>query len=498
MKQNKQIEYEEEIEEQEEELSLEQKKALLKPGQKLNKKGEIDTRTPKERRDGLIKRICTRLVEDDHVRRMRGLREVKGILKNDLALSEIDMLKLWKGLFMLVWATDGPVVQDQVNEEVADLLLLNKNPAFNIELIRTFYITVDENWSRIDYFRLDKYLSLVRKVTKRAFQILKNIRTIEGVEEEEKEGEEEQEEEEKEETEEQKEQRLLLEKVIGLLVEALKTTVLNPVRDDLTNGLVLHMSDIYLVELYHVTNGQIEPAHLNRLLLPFINFIARSPDDRAIKRIRERVFQRLLTTYSPFGETDPWMLDEIEYIDDNGDKIPQIFPVEFDVLAKLFFKVAASKSIEDHNRKALHLLRQKCEEASKKLKDLEADADNILDDDEFEQFGEDDEEEGEEELEEELEEGDEDEDQEIGEEDLEDMIEEEVVEKDEKKRKMQQDLEDFDDDEIELSDDDDQENNPIGNNQSYNKNKKPTRKQMNKKIMKLGNRAFSIDKRKRK
>ncbi|KAI0095550.1 Nop52-domain-containing protein [Hypoxylon sp. NC0597] len=84
-------------------------------------------------------------------------------------LTELDHLKLWKGLFYSVWMCDRPVPQQKLCTELADLLFVLPAPkddecAVVIPFLRAFWATLAREWTAIDVLRMEKYLLLVRRV----------------------------------------------------------------------------------------------------------------------------------------------------------------------------------------------------------------------------------------------------------------------------------------------------------------------------------------------
>eukprot|EP01133_Synstelium_polycarpum_P013667 gene13667-16095_t len=349
-----------------------------------------------EKKKVSISLVANNLVAEDVTIRVAAVKQLKRLFNDSGArLNDLDHLKLWRALYLNVWASDKPKAQDELNTKIGDLILSFRKPSDSLKFVRAFFVTILQKWDSIDHHRLDKYYALVRKMFHFSFKLLQKCAGTEGEEGE--------------------------DTVIASFVEVLKTTCLSPAQKPTMNGIILHIADLYLVELYRVTDGELQT--LSRLLLPFINFVAKSEDDVAIRRIRERVFTRLLTTFSPFGKRDEWMIDDESAIDDEGYPIPQIFPTDYKVLSKLLFKCGSSKSALDQNRKALYSISGEFDQAQKLLESLEEDVDNIIEDNDVEGDEEEEEEEGEEvEDDQEMEEDDEDMEDEDEEEEEEEVV----------------------------------------------------------------------------
>ncbi|KAI1097436.1 Nop52-domain-containing protein [Jackrogersella minutella] len=84
-------------------------------------------------------------------------------------LTDLDYLKLWKGLFYSVWMCDRPIPQQNLCAELADLLSVLPTPsddecAVVVPFLRAFWATLSREWTAIDVLRMEKYLLLVRRV----------------------------------------------------------------------------------------------------------------------------------------------------------------------------------------------------------------------------------------------------------------------------------------------------------------------------------------------
>ncbi|KAI0883004.1 uncharacterized protein GGS22DRAFT_43304 [Annulohypoxylon maeteangense] len=84
-------------------------------------------------------------------------------------LTELDYLKLWKGLFYSVWMCDRPIPQQNLCAELAELLSVLPTPTDDecvvvIPFLRAFWTTLSREWTAIDVLRMEKYLLLVRRV----------------------------------------------------------------------------------------------------------------------------------------------------------------------------------------------------------------------------------------------------------------------------------------------------------------------------------------------
>ncbi|KAI0110307.1 hypothetical protein F4814DRAFT_426535 [Daldinia grandis] len=84
-------------------------------------------------------------------------------------LSDLDYLKLWKGLFYSVWMCDRPIPQQNLCADLANLVASLPTPSDDecvvvVPFLRAFWATLSREWTAIDVLRMEKYLLLVRRV----------------------------------------------------------------------------------------------------------------------------------------------------------------------------------------------------------------------------------------------------------------------------------------------------------------------------------------------
>ncbi|KAH6635716.1 nucleolar protein,Nop52-domain-containing protein, partial [Chaetomium sp. MPI-SDFR-AT-0129] len=85
------------------------------------------------------------------------------------ALTPLDTLKLWKGLFFALWMCDRAIPQQNLCNELADLIFVLPRDAVSTWL-RGFWATMAREWTSIDVLRMEKFLLLVRRVVGAGFK----------------------------------------------------------------------------------------------------------------------------------------------------------------------------------------------------------------------------------------------------------------------------------------------------------------------------------------
>ncbi|KAH8894271.1 hypothetical protein GQ53DRAFT_683885 [Thozetella sp. PMI_491] len=80
------------------------------------------------------------------------------------SLPPLEILKLWKGLFVAVWMCDRPIPQQNLCAELAGLIEVLP-PAAVVPWLRGFWATMAREWTTgIDVHRMNKFLLLVRRM----------------------------------------------------------------------------------------------------------------------------------------------------------------------------------------------------------------------------------------------------------------------------------------------------------------------------------------------
>lgn len=69
--------------------------------------------------------------------------------------------------------SDKPVVQQELADRLSQILLPLKSERSSLYL-RTFWITMEREWTGIDRLRMDKFMSLVRKFVHQSFVYARN------------------------------------------------------------------------------------------------------------------------------------------------------------------------------------------------------------------------------------------------------------------------------------------------------------------------------------
>ncbi|KAI9722381.1 MAG: hypothetical protein M1812_001853 [Candelaria pacifica] len=111
------------------------------------------------------------LAANDRPTRDTAVASLRTYLSGKRKFEELELLKLWKGLFFCMWMSDRPRTQQRLAIDLAGLV--NVLPDENVvPFLRAFWNTMAREWNGIDVLRMDKFLFLVRGYLNATFQYL--------------------------------------------------------------------------------------------------------------------------------------------------------------------------------------------------------------------------------------------------------------------------------------------------------------------------------------
>ncbi|KAI9014975.1 nucleolar protein,Nop52-domain-containing protein [Gaertneriomyces semiglobifer] len=192
-------------------------------------------------------------------------RAVRGLLKwlkeND-DVTELQLRKLWKGLFYAYWMSDKPLIQQHLANRLASLVL-QLPPKVAIGYLDGFWKTICSEWWGIDRLRLDKFYLLLRKFHFYAFQYL--------------------------------EQSQWDANVTDQYLDILGQGPLKPNDMKIPDGLRYHTSEVFVDELRKALDGKtVSAEQITNLLKPFFIILGKSASDIVVDRVIENVFDTIL------------------------------------------------------------------------------------------------------------------------------------------------------------------------------------------------------------
>jgi len=174
-----------------------------------------------------------------------------------------------------MWMTDKVPVQLQMGDALASLSQAFRKSKNVNGFFVAFFDTLRREWTSIDYLRLDKYLSLIRRMIHEWFMHLERSKWSE--------------------------------QAIDDFVDAMQEKVLMPVQPD---GLRMHIAFVYLAELRRVGGALLDGKVIHELLSPFMCVLLASPSEAMFKATVDDVFIALCDRFAPLKDSTE--LDALE------------------------------------------------------------------------------------------------------------------------------------------------------------------------------------------
>ncbi|KAI9674674.1 MAG: hypothetical protein M1817_001577 [Caeruleum heppii] len=216
------------------------------------------------------------LAASDRPTRDKAVDSLRTYLAGRRELDQLELLKLWKGLFYCVWMSDRAKTQQRLTVDLAGLV--GVIPANNVmPFLEAFWMTMAREWNGIDLLRMDKFLLLARTYLGASFGILAKSHWQA--------------------------------EIVTQYTVILSSIPLNPTDPKVPDGLRYHVLDIYLDELEKVDGFEQDPSVVELLLRPIRTMVEKSPAKSVRRRAEETLSDaRLVETVSSRNEA----VDQVE------------------------------------------------------------------------------------------------------------------------------------------------------------------------------------------
>lgn len=279
------------------------------------------------------------LASSEKKTRDKAVKNLAAFLSSDSenVLPDLEMAKLWKGIFYCFWMSDKPLVQQALAGELAELTLTITDVPSSLNFLRGFWTMTVREWNGIDRLRMDKYYMLVRKFVNASFRFL--VRT--------------------------KWDSATMEEYNSILSGPNGPLCPNDIR--VPASLAFHLSEIYLEELEKalISSESPPPVPLSTLLLPFVGLAARTPTNTTYKHIQSSLFEPLrnsLKSSSGPPSRKKARTSSSDYStllvnactsSSDGDQVMDVDAVRKSILQKIF-DVASETETRDANRRRMY------------------------------------------------------------------------------------------------------------------------------------------------
>lgn len=242
---------------------------------------------------------------------------LQSLNKYAAALQRIDdaeMLKLWKGLYYCMWLSDKQEIQFELATALANLIDKFRNQTVVFQYIRLFFRTILREWFSLDQYRVNKFYTLIRLFLNRSLNLAFKAKWSADVTNE--------------------------------ILSILKQEVFAKT----PNGIRFHIADIFVHELWSVTDGSITVKNFMTLIQPFIEVLVTNGNDSIfIERVQKEVFLKFLDENAGQNES----ADDSE----EGSNHSKLFSCDITLaVQKQLFDLASEESTSESARRRLYAL----------------------------------------------------------------------------------------------------------------------------------------------
>ena len=258
--------------------------------------------------DADFEKILARsLVTGEKAVRDATVEELKKYAGSRKTFKDLEMMKLWRALYYCVWLSDKVPVQSALCSAVSALMHAFSRQDIAMTYFKCFLRTMFREWSHIDQHRVNKFYVLIRLMLREGLVYLRKQEFA---------------------------QIPTLEFITVLHDEALSKT---------PNGIRMHISDIFLEELFEATDGDVSTGSFMATLSPFWHVLRHGQDKVFMERVSDRIFDRLLERHadSPNAEESP---------------TNTFADVSLEVMQKELIEIAGDEDTHEVNRKRVYEL----------------------------------------------------------------------------------------------------------------------------------------------
>ncbi|OWF42212.1 ribosomal RNA processing protein 1 homolog A-like [Mizuhopecten yessoensis] len=265
-------------------------------------------------------------IRDRALKKMRKWLEAKSSSHED-AFSECDFVKIWKGLHYCLWMQDKPLLQEELTERITQMVHVFGTVECSLLFVKVFFQTEAREWDVLDKWRVDKFMTLVRRMLHQTLLFLKN----------------------------KKWQRNVLTEFTNIL----SSSVMSPDNEQIPQGLRIHLADIYLSELEIVGAEQLSVEQVLAFLEPFFQYLPTAVNSDVMKRVIASVFEVILKqTLDDAMEAAKKLIEKEEEEESEVDLDDLDMPIrlqyDYSVIADRLFQLGSGKLCRTRNRTIIY------------------------------------------------------------------------------------------------------------------------------------------------
>ena len=181
--------------------------------------------------------------------------------------SEVEMMRLWKGLYYCFWMSDKPLVQEELADNISSFVTSFQSGQSSFVFIQSFLQTFGREWVGIDRWRVDKFMMFTRRFLRSVFRFVAKSDW----------------------------DRECLQSIVDIFEKNLILCSLSKANI----GFKLHVTDVFLEELAKAAEEKLSTDNLEIILEPFLKAVKTSDEARYRDHVVERIFRHLLRQSDP-------------------------------------------------------------------------------------------------------------------------------------------------------------------------------------------------------
>lgn len=270
--------------------------------------------------------FAKKLANNDKKTRDRALKRLKTWLfsRSGDSFFDLEMMKLWKGLFYCMWFSDKPLVQEELANSLSNLIHSLKDNLGVCMFVDCFFQTMGREWHGIDRLRLDKFYMCVRRFLRELFRYLKDANWEANA--------------------------------VNSINDVMRKGPCSVVNENYPDGIRMFITEIFFDELLKINEAAPESDVVTKIIDPFLPLCARVKNILVFRGIEESIFKKLLP---------------------GNDEVIDGLKVNYVQVAERIFEEAGNEKVSTKRRKCLFKYTRLFREAAKAIEEaavLEADA----------------------------------------------------------------------------------------------------------------------------
>lgn len=250
------------------------------------------------------------LTQVDKKHRDAAIETLKKWIIGSPTLSDLDLMKLWKGLFYCMWMSDKPHIQHRLATDLAQLSMLYPSALDGLRFVNAFWRTMCREWHGVDYLRMDKFYFLLRQVMQESWRLLASVEFDR--------------------------------ECVELFSEIVSQGPLSSDEKSCPRSIRFHVCENYLSSLVSV-GERVDGAMLTMLLKPVFELLAVGKDKVVFDKLKANFFQGLV--------------DQFQLPDDGEVKVLEI---DIQSIASAAWSVGKESENQFRIRQCVELLAQVC------------------------------------------------------------------------------------------------------------------------------------------